>query len=75
MKKKLVINPLPKIFDYVIEDTRPFPPFTMYDFGTLEMIENGALIQEVDLGELPFERCRQLMDFGCLSNLVDEGDD
>lgn len=69
MKKKLVINPLPKIFDVVLEDNRPFPPFTRYFCGTLEQLANGANENRVSACKLPLGKTRQLMDFGTLDDL------
>lgn len=69
---KIKINPLPKIFDLVQEDTRPFPPFTTYNCGTLEQLENGANENRVDACELPATKTRQVMDFGTLDDLCGE---
>lgn len=72
MQDKIVINPLPKIFDRVREDTQPFPPFTQYSCGTLEQLTNGANENRVDACTLPVQRIRRTMDFGCLENLCGE---
>ena len=71
MKKKLVINPLPKIFDYVTEDTRPFPPFTYYYCGDLSDFD-AIKANRVDACSLPITKIRQIMDFGTLDDLCEE---
>lgn len=72
MNRKIVVNPLPKIFDYVQEDTRPFPPFTFYSCGTLKQLEDGAQENRVDACKLPLGKTRQVMDFGTLDDLCGE---
>ena len=72
-KKKLVINPLPKILDYVQEDTRPFPPFTRYFSGRLsELLADPEAYNLVDAGKLPKTSTRQIMDLGKLKNICEE---
>ena len=72
MARKLVINPLPKIFDIIEQDTRPFPPFTKYTCGTLAELAAGAHENRVDACKLPLGKTRQIMDFGTLNDLCGE---
>lgn len=73
MKRKLVVNPLPKILDYVQEDTRPFPPFTRFSAGKLsELLADPENYNKVDACKLPATQTRQVMDFGELKNLCEE---
>ena len=72
MKRKLVINPLPKIFDVIETDNRPFPPFTTYHCGSLtDLLANGRA-HVVCAGALPITKIRQQMDFGTLDDFCEE---
>jgi len=72
-KTKLKINPLPKIFDLVQEDNRPFPPFTEYYCGTLEeLAAHPDRNNKLNACTLPATKTKQVMDFGTLDDLCED---